>query len=84
MTTRHIVEGLMRTLRMRTHQQCEVHLGLSGGTFSRMCSKPRHGLTVALLDRIQARSGVSFEQLMTWFREQEPEAEQDHFARERQ
>jgi hypothetical protein len=60
--------GLMHSLRTRTHQQCEVRLGLPGGTFSHLYNQTRKGFTVALLDRIQGRSGVSFEQLMAWYR----------------
>jgi len=82
MTTRHLVDGLMRTLRARTHQQCEVRLGLPGGTFSHLYHGRQRGFGVMLLERIQARSGVSFDQLMAWYREQD-EAGQDHFARER-
>lgn len=71
MTTRHLVNGLMRAMRVRSHHQCEVQLGLPGGTFCHMYHGRQRGFNVVLLDRIQARSGVSFEQLMAWFREQE-------------
>jgi hypothetical protein len=71
MTTRHVVLGLMRHMRARTHQECEIKLGLPGGCFSRMYRRSRYGLTMMLLDRVQVRSGLSFEQLMTWYREPE-------------
>jgi hypothetical protein len=68
MTTRHLVIGLMQAMRTETHMQCEVKLGLPGGTFSHLYHGRSRSFTVMLLDRIQRRSGVSFDQLMAWFR----------------
>jgi hypothetical protein len=72
MTTRHIVIGLMQHMRAKDHQQCEIKLGLPGGTLSRMYHRKR-ALTVRVLDRIQGRSGLSFDQLMAWHRQQDEE-----------
>lgn len=71
MTTRHVVIGLMQHMRARTHYECEAKLGLPGGCFSRMYRGSAYGLTMQLLDRVQERSGVSFDQLMAWYRQQD-------------
>jgi hypothetical protein len=67
MTNRHVIDGLMRATRSRTAFQCEVKLGLPGGTFTHMHQR-NQGFNVAILDRMQQRSGVSFDQIMAWWR----------------
>lgn len=69
MTTRHLVAGLMRHMHAKTHRQCEIALGLPGGSFSRMYRRSAYGFTMQLLDRVQERSGLSCDQLMAWFRQ---------------
>lgn len=73
MTTRHLVNGLMRHMHARTHLECQKSLGIPGGTFSRMYHRGAD-LNVATLDKIQQRSGLPLEQLMAWYREPEQSA----------
>lgn len=70
MTTRHLVNGLMRHMNARTHRECQQSLVISGGSFSRMYHRGAD-LNVATLDKIQQRSGLPLEQLMAWYRQEE-------------
>lgn len=70
MTARHLVNGLMRHLNCHSHRECERKIGLTGGTLSRMYNR-NADIRVVSLDRMQNRTGLSFDQLMAWYRQEE-------------
>jgi DNA-binding Xre family transcriptional regulator len=65
MTTQHLYQGL--TMAMRT-TKLPAALGVERKRLWLLATGKQAGMTVAMLDQMHRKSGVSLDQLMAWYR----------------
>lgn len=71
MTSRHLVDGLMRATRCRTFQQCEIRLGIGSSTFSKLYSRKERSVRLTLLHKISQRGEVPMTLMLAWCLQEE-------------
>lgn len=70
MTTRHMVNGLMKATKATSHNNLAARLAQTPATISRMYHmSEQKDMNLSTLDIIQQKSGVPVQTLMDWYRQ---------------